>query len=491
MLWRRFLSSSARVVAQAKRSSRFASLTDQDVLRLRGLLGDTPGAVVTEKEELLAFNSDWMGRYRGSSELVLKPSTSEEVAAVLQYCNQRRLAVVPQGGNTGLVGGSVPVFDEVILSTSNMRTILEFEETSGTVICQAGCVLEALDQHVGDRGYRVPLDLGAKGSCQIGGNVATNAGGSRFLRYGSLRGSVLGMEVALPDGSVLDLLTTLRKDNTGYDLKQLFIGSEGTLGVITKVALACPKRSSAVNATLAACSSFAQVCNLLVRAKSDLGEILSAFEFFDGEAMELALTHLHGARDPMPDSRAKFYVLIETSGSNQEHDMAKLEDFLSRGFEDGAIEDGVLAQDQSQAELFWHLREGLPEAVAKAGTATFKYDVSLPLNSFYELVMATRQQLTGTEAIVVGWGHIGDGNLHLNVAAPTNNERIRNALEPFVYEWTSHKRGSISAEHGLGRMKAEHVHFSKSPASIALMKQIKDIFDPNGILNPYKVLPSL
>jgi len=477
------------VTATEPQTSSFRSAKDDDVRHFRSMLGET--GLISDASDLEQYNRDWMGKYRGSSQVALRPKTTEDVSKILQYCNERRIAVVPQGGNTGLVGGSVPVRDEVILSTSMMNKILEFDEVSGIVVCEAGCVLENLDTFLAGKGHRMPLDLGAKGSCQIGGNVATNAGGSRFVRYGSLRSSVLGMEVVLANGTVVDMLTTLKKDNTGYDLKQLMIGSEGTLGVITKLAIATPRRLTSVNAALLGLDTFDDVRQLLILAKSSLGEILSAFEFMDLEAVELGLQHLHGVRDPL-ESRHKFYVLLETCGSNEAHDQEKLETFLSGAFEQGTIVDGVIAQDQTQMDSFWTLREGLPEALLKEGKATtFKYDVSLPLKDFYSLVDETRTRLGSTSSATVGWGHIGDGNLHLNIAVRNakDNDAVRELMEPFVYEWVSSRRGSISAEHGLGQMKAEKIFYSKPQAAVETMKLIKGALDPNGILNPHKMLP--
>ncbi|KAJ8908469.1 hypothetical protein NDN08_005178 [Rhodosorus marinus] len=467
----------------------YSEVTGDDVDFFRSKL--QPGAIVQGTEDLASYNKDWMNQYFGKSKLALRPKTTEEVSQLLRYCNEKRIPVVPQGGNTGLVGGSVPVKDEVIVSMSIMNKILDFDEVSGTITCEAGCVLETLDDYLADKGYRMPLDLGAKGSCQIGGNVATNAGGSRFVRYGSLRNSILGMEFVLADGTIVDTLTSLKKDNTGYDLKQLMIGSEGTLGIITKLTISTPRRLPAVNAALLGLESFEDVTKLLVEAKTSLGEVLSAFEFMDLEAVELGLKHLHGVRDPF-ESRYKCYVLIETVGSNPTHDGEKLEGFLEKSFEAGTLVDGVIAQDNTQMDSFWALREGLPEALLKEGTqGTLKYDVSLPMKDFYELVTDTRERLSQLPAATVGWGHIGDGNLHLNIAITEKgaSELVKAQMDPFLYEWVRSRRGSISAEHGLGLMKAEKIYYTKPKSAVDIMKLIKHALDPNGILNPHKVLP--
>ncbi|XP_027180080.1 D-2-hydroxyglutarate dehydrogenase, mitochondrial isoform X2 [Coffea eugenioides] len=474
------------VATTVHRNPLFSSISPDDISYFKTILGER--GVVQDALALDAANTDWMGKYRGSSKLLLQPKNTEEVSQILKYCNSRRLAVVPQGGNTGLVGGSVPVFDEVIINVGLMRNILSFDKVSGVLVCEAGCILENLISFLDDEGFIMPLDLGAKGSCQIGGNVSTNAGGLRLLRYGSLHGSVLGLEAVLANGTVLDMLGTLRKDNTGYDLKHLFIGSEGSLGIVTKVSILTPPKLSSVNIAFLACEDYTSCQKLLLEAKKKLGGILSAFEFLDSDAMSLVLKHLDGVRNPLPPSIHNFYILIETTGSNETFDKENLEAFLLHSVESGLVANGVLAQDINQASSFWHIREGLPEALMKAG-AVYKYDLSLPLEKMYDLVEEMRVQI-GPAATVVAYGHLGDGNLHLNISAPAYDDNILAKIEPFVYEWTSKNRGSISAEHGLGLMKAAKIHYSKSPETVQVMASIKKLLDPNGILNPYKVLPS-
>ncbi|KAK7309324.1 hypothetical protein RJT34_05954 [Clitoria ternatea] len=427
-----------------------------------------------------------MLKYKGSSKLLLQPTSTDQVSQILQYCNSRCLTVVPQGGNTGLVGGSVPVFDEVIVSLSLMNKIISFDKVSGILICEAGCILENIMSFLDNEGFIMPLDLGAKGSCQIGGNVSTNAGGLRLLRYGSLHGNVLGVEAVLADGTVLDMLKTLRKDNTGYDLKHLFIGSEGSLGIVTKVSILTPPKLSSVNTAFLACKDYSSCQKLLQEAKWKLGEILSAFEFLDGQSMDLVLNHLDGARNPL-SSMHDFYVLIETTGSDESSDKQKLEAFLLGSMENELISDGVLAQDINQASSFWHLREGISEALVRTG-AVYKYDLSIPVEHLYNLVEEMRSRL-GDTANVIAFGHLGDGNLHLNISAPQYDDKILSQIEPFVYEWTSKHRGSVSAEHGLGLMKANEIFYSKSRETVQVMASIKNLLDPNHILNPYKVLP--
>lgn len=461
----------------------FSVVSEDDLAALERVV---PGRVITDPEELEPPNVDWLRTVRGSSKVLLRPRTTQEVAHILRYCHERNLAVNPQGGNTGMVGGSTPVFDEIILSTALMNQVLSFHDVSGVLVCQAGCVLEALSRYVEERGFIMPLDLGAKGSCHIGGNVATNAGGLRLLRYGSLRGTVLGLEVVLADGTVLNCLTSLRKDNTGYDLKQLFIGSEGTLGVITAVSILCPPKPSTVNVAFLGCPGFAEVLQTFRTCRAMLGEILSAFEFMDAECMKLVRLHL-GLSCPVQES--PFYVLIETAGSGPGHDAEKLGCFLEQVLDSGLVTDGTLGSDERRIKMLWALRERITEALSRDGYV-YKYDLSLPLDRLYDLVGDLRARLGPSAKHVVGYGHLGDGNLHLNVTSEAFSASLLGALEPYVYEWTAGQRGSVSAEHGLGFKKKDVLGYSKPPEALQLMRQLKALLDPKGILNPYKMLPT-
>jgi len=447
--------------------------------------------VVTDAEDLIPFNKCWMEKYQGAAQVALKPKNTEQVSAILRYCNDKRIAVVPQGGNTGLVGGSVPVHDEIVLSTSLLNEIESFSAQDAVVVCGAGCILQSLDSHLAEKGFMVPLDLGAKGSCQIGGNVATNAGGLRLVRYGSLHGTVLGVEAVLADGTIVDNVSSLRKDNTGYHLHHLLIGSEGTLGVITKVAIATPRRPKSVQVAVLACQSFQDVVEGMQAARAQLSEIISAIEFLDRDCLDLVVAEpMYHLRDPLPDPY-RFYLLIETSGSNAEHDQAKLEAFLESSMTEGLVQDGVVAQDGVQGGELWKLREKIPLALQTQGKV-FKYDLSMATESMYELVETMRSRLRPRypDAKVFGYGHLGDGNLHLNITAPADTDpAILDEIEPFVYEWTAERKGSVSAEHGIGVMKTGAIHLSKSGEMLALMRKIKEIYDPNAILNPYKMLP--
>ncbi|KAL6105466.1 d2hgdh [Pungitius sinensis] len=468
--------------AAAPKRLPFSTITGEDLAFFGKVL---PGRAITDPDLLASSNVDWLKSVRGSSEVLLRPQTTEEVSQILKYCNGRNLAVNPQGGNTGLVGGGVPVYDEVILSTALMNKILTFDSISGILTCQAGCVLENLSIYLEERDYIMPLDLGAKGSCHIGGNVATNAGGLRLLRYGSLHGTVLGLEVVLADGRVLDCLATLRKDNTGYDLKQIFIGSEGTLGVITAVSILCPRQPKSVNVVFLGCETFEQLLRTFQLCRGMLGEILSAFEFLDSECMRLLNTHL---KLPNPISDCSFYIVIETSGSNATHDAEKLHNFLEEAMALSLVTDGTIATEDSKIKALWSMRERVTEALTHDGF-TYKYDVSLPVERIYQLVTDMREHLGHRAKSVVGYGHVGDGNLHLNITSPAKDPALLAAIEPFVYQWTASCQGSISAEHGLGLKKRNYIYYSKPTQAVALMGDIKAMLDPKGILNPYKTLP--
>uniref|UniRef100_A0A8C7W0H0 D-2-hydroxyglutarate dehydrogenase, mitochondrial n=1 Tax=Oncorhynchus mykiss TaxID=8022 RepID=A0A8C7W0H0_ONCMY len=396
----------------------FSRVTPEDLAFFSKII---PDRTITDPDILEASNVDWL-KSVSFSEVLLRPQTTEEVSQILGYCNSRNLAVSPQGGNTGLVGGSVPVYDEIILSTALMNNVLNFDSVSGQ--------------------YRLTAPILCVCICVK----------------------------VLADGRVLDCLATLRKDNTGYDLKQLFIGSEGTLGVITAVTILCPRKPKAINV------GFLGRCML--------GEILSAFEFLDRECMRPLNTHLKLA-NPITD--CPFYVVIETSGSNPTHDEEKLHQFLEEAMTSSQVIDGTVATE-AKIKALWSLRERVTEALTHDGF-TYKYDISLPVERIYQLVTDMREHLGDRAKSVVGYGHVGDGNLHLNITSPTKDPDLLASIEPFVYEWTARFQGSISAEHCLGLKKRNYIYYSKASLAVALMGNIKTMLDPKGILNPYKTLP--
>ncbi|EQL01539.1 hypothetical protein G6O67_006860 [Ophiocordyceps sinensis] len=482
----------AEAYPELRRDERFGRLTGEDVAFFKDLLGSA--SVVEAEADIEPFNEDWMHKYRGQCTLVLRPASTDHVSRILSYCNDRLLAVVPQGGNTGLVGGSVPVFDEIVISMARMNRVHSFDDASGCLVVDAGCILDDADAYLAARGHVFPLDLGAKGSCHVGGNVSTNAGGLRFLRYGSLHGSVLGLEAVLPDGTVLDDLSMLRKNNTGYDLKQLFIGAEGSIGIITKLAVNCPQRPAAVNVAFLGLASYRDAQRAFRQAKVHLSEILSAFELMDARSQELVHAVRRDEKRPL-EGEHPFYCLVETSGSNGEHDYAKLDTFLEHVMSEEIVADGVVAQDATQIKSLWAWRESVPECIGHWG-GVYKYDVSIPLPDMYAIVDDVKARLTEAGLLgdtdqhpalgVVGYGHMGDCNLHLNVAVRRYDKRVEQALEPFVYEWIEKRKGSISAEHGLGLAKKKFIKYSRNDTMVALMQQIKHLYDPNGIMNPYK-----
>uniref|UniRef100_A0A8C8G7Q0 D-2-hydroxyglutarate dehydrogenase, mitochondrial n=1 Tax=Oncorhynchus tshawytscha TaxID=74940 RepID=A0A8C8G7Q0_ONCTS len=371
-----------------------------------------------------------------------------------------------------MVGGSVPVYDEIILSTALMNNVLNFDSVSGILSYQTGCVLESLSLYLEDRNYIMPLDLGAKGSCHIGGNVATNAGGLRLLLL-----CVCICGKVLADGRALDCLATLRKDNTGYDLKQLFIGSEGTLGVITTVTILGPRSPiyDACNVFLL----FEQLLQTFQRCRGMLGEIFSAFEFLDRECTR---THTHRFSNAF---ELNFLVIIKTSGSNPTHDEEKLHQFLE-AMTSSQLIDGTVATEEAKIKALWSLRERVTEALTHDGF-TYKYDISLPIERIYQLVTDMREHLGDRAKSVVGYGHVGK-TVCLCVSVSFYPDLLA-SIEPFVYEWTARFQGSISAEHGLGLKKRNYIYYSKASLAVALMGNIKTMLDPKGILNPYKTLP--
>lgn len=473
-----------------QRDSRFKEVIAADVKYFKEVIG-SDNAVLdgvtqeTGEEDFAAYNTDWMKKYRGQTRLVLKPGSTDEVSKILKYCNEQSLAVCPQGGNTGLVGGSVPVFDEIVISLSRLNKIRSFDDVSGVLVADAGVILQEADNYLAEHDHIFPLDLGAKGTCQIGANVATNAGGLRLIRYGSMHGNILGLEAVLPDGTVMDDLSKLRKNNTGYDLKQLFIGGEGTIGIITGISILCPQRSPAVNVAYFGLESYEKVQQAFKEAKKQLSEILSAFELMDRQSQSL-YAQASGAKLPL-EGEYPFYCLIETSGSNTDHDSEKLNNFLEHVMGEEIVSDGVVAQDETQLQSLWACREGISEAGQHWG-GVYKYDLSIPLPQLYELVAECRKRFESNGLMgedekypvkdVVGYGHMGDSNLHLNVATRRYDKDVEKALEPWVYEWVSKHKGSISAEHGLGIAKKDYIGYSRSETMVGLMRKIKELYDP-------------
>eukprot|EP00536_Pseudo-nitzschia_multiseries_P015538 jgi/Psemu1/263030/estExt_Genewise1Plus.C_9060007 len=466
-----------------------------------------------ETGSLEKYNVDWTGHYRGFSSIVVRPNSTDEVSRILSYCNEHRIGIVPQGGNTGLVGGSIPISSqEIILSLEKMNTIESDGTVSNVLRAQAGCILQDLQDFANKNGGLVPVDLGAKGSCQIGGNVSTNAGGVYYYRYGSLHANVLGLEVVTPTGDILNLgysPVSHLKDNTGYHLKHLFIGGEGTLGVVTKVALRCQPLPVARGAVWLSCTSLQDVEKVLTVARTELlSEILAAFEFMDADILKLVRqTHpsirfpqLGASSEDGTDSVTEGYsILVETHGSNEDHDNRKLESFLEFIFEEGLVTDGVVAQNLGQIEDFWSIREHCNPSSAASGYV-YKYDVSLKASDFDGFIRDMQLRLedisqavsSDPKLICVNWGHIIDGNLHCNIVSSGKFEKdpvLAQLIDEGILEEVVKRNGSISAEHGLGQYKHKYMPRIKDPQTLQAMYNLRNLFDPNRIMNPGKYLP--
>ena len=469
--------------------------SDADVLaKFAAIVGRKEA--LTAPEDIAPYLEEWRGLYHGRSPMVLRPTSVSEVSAILKLAHEERIAIVPQGGNTGLVGGQIPFEsgNEIVLSLDRMKKIRNVDADGNSLTAEAGVTLQTAQDAAGEAGRLFPLSLGSQGSCQIGGNIATNAGGIHVLRYGSMRELVLGIEAVFPGGEVWNGLKALRKDNTGYDLKSLLIGSEGTLGVITAATLKLFARPAEVSTVLVGCSSLDAVAELFNRAFETAGPLLSAFEIIPRTLLEFVLTHAPQFRDPLRE--AQFcYVLFEVTspvpeGLAERVTMAILESALEKGI----VTDAIVAASEAQARVFWQMRELMSE-VQKYEGGSIKHDISVPVSAipaFIEEANATVQKLI-PGARPVPFGHYGDGNIHYNVSQPVRMDKaaflarwdeVADAVHAIVLRYG----GSISAEHGIGRMKAKALKGVKASIELELMRRIKSAFDPHGILNPGKLL---
>jgi len=455
------------------------------VARLRAEF-EAPGLYLDEPEALRPFAVDWTGKFRGATPLVARPRSTEEVSRLLAACNRAGIAVVPQGGNTGMVGGSVPRGGEVVLSLSRMNRIENYDSATETVQCQAGVVLEALHRELAERGRAFAVDLGARGSCQVGGMIATNAGGIKVLRYGHMREQLRGLEVVLADGSVLSNLNRLRKNNTGLDLKHLFVGSEGILGVITRAVLQTRPLWTARQTALFGLPAPAGLSALAAYLMRSL-DGLSSLEFLLRDALDLVLAHQPQARDPFA-ARHGAYVLAETE-SAQDRDGEPVLSVLAGALGQGLAADALIAESEGQRADFWRLRETIAEAIGKTGL-THKFDVTVPpgaIPAFIERVAALASRFEGLVPIL--FGHLGDGNVHVNLMqgkglAEAPFRALEGRLGEAVYGQVRDLGGSVSAEHGIGVLKRAYLGYSRTTGEIALMRRMKALLDPKGILNP-------
>ncbi len=458
---------------------------DSFLVELGRIVG--PPHVLTDPRDTASYFTDWRKQYSAAAECVVRPAQTGEVARVVELCAREGVAIVPQGGNTGLSGGSVPSGKgrEMVLALSRMNRIRGIDALNDTITVEAGCVLAQVQKAAEDAGRLFALSLGAEGSCQIGGNLSTNAGGVNVLRYGNAREQVLGLEVVLPDGRVWNALRGLRKDNTGYDLKQLFLGAEGTLGVITAAVLRLHPRPTATATAWIALESPRRAVELLAALRERLGERVSAFELVSRACLEAVLAHVPGAADPLAAPHP-WYVLVELADSGEQAALRdRSEQALGRCSERGTLLDAALAQSEAQARAFWRIRESIPEAQFE----NVKHDVSVAVSKVPELIeragAALERAFPGVR--IYCFGHVGDGNVHFNVGDASLVAR-RPEVNRIVYDAVAALGGSISAEHGLGQLKREEIRRHKDPLELELMRTLKRALDPRGLMNPGKLL---
>lgn len=462
--------------------------------RLRAIVG--PHGHLDRPSDVEPFLIDHRKLYHGATALVLRPDSTEQVAAIMKLCNEARIGVVPVGGNTSYCGGATPSSDgsQIVLSLARMRRIRTLDPANYTMIAEAGCVLAEIQAAAASVDRLFPMSLGSEGSCQLGGNLSTNAGGTAVLRYGMMRDLVLGLEVVLPDGRVLDGLKPLRKDNTGYDLRDLFIGAEGTLGIITAAACKLFSRPAwALTAFVGVPDPHAAV-TLLSRLRTFTSDAVTTFELIPRVALELVLQHIASTNDPL-DRPHPWYVLVEIGmGRSATAARESIESELAAAMEAGEIADAAIAASEAQREMFWRLRETIPESQSREG-ASIKHDISVTTSELPRFIVeggAVVAQLA-PGARLVSYGHLGDGNLHFNLSPArggNNEEFLRQApqVNRAVHDLVARYGGSFSAEHGIGQLKRAELVRYKSPVAVELMRSIKQAVDPNGIMNPGKVL---
>jgi D-lactate dehydrogenase (cytochrome) len=460
------------------------------IAKFRAIVGDK--YAVTDKEDIAPYVTEERDLFHGKSSLVLRPGTTAEVSDICKLASAHKIALVPQGGNTGLVGGQTPHNGEVVVSLRRLDKIREVDAASNTMTCEAGVVLQVAQQRARDVDRLFPLSLGAEGSCTIGGNLSTNAGGTAALAYGVAREMALGLEVVLADGRILNSLSKLKKDNTGYDLRNLFIGAEGTLGIITAATLRLFPKPRAVETAYVGLQSPAQALKLLSIAQNEAAGSLTSFELLADIAVDFSIRHGIDIRDPLTTKHA-WYVLMELSSSRDDARDA-LEQILADGMEEGIVDDAVIAANLSQRAAFWKLRDEMSAAQKPEG-GSIKHDISVPVASVPDFIeqanAAVVKLIPGSRP--VPFGHLGDGNIHYNVSQP-----IGDRSEDFLARWhdvnevvfaiVKRMGGSISAEHGIGVLKRKELPDVKDKVAIELMRGIKAMLDPLGIMNPGKVL---
>lgn len=456
-----------------------------------------PGGFSDTPADIAPFLREHRGLYQGETALFVQPASTEAVAKVVSICAQAKIAIVPQGGNTGLVGGQIPFPGDhaILLNLSRMNKVRALDPDNDTITVEAGCTLAALQQAAEAADRLFPLSLASEGSCQIGGNISTNAGGNAVLRYGNMRDLVLGIEAVLPDGRIWNGLRGLRKDNTGYDLKQLFIGGEGTLGIVTAAVCKLFPRPRTVATALVAVPDVAAAVSLFGRLKQTSGDRLTAFELIPRIGIDFVTRHIPGARDPLTKA-VDWYVLAELSSAGEEDLRHRLEAALAAALEEGLASDAAIAESGAQASALWALRENLSD-VQKLEGGSIKHDISVPISAIPAFITEASKAVTAALPGIrpVPFGHIGDGNVHFNLSQPPAMDR-----DAFLDRWAEFNRivhdiaaglgGSISAEHGLGFMKRDEITHYKSAVEIDMMRAVKRALDPQNIMNPGKlVLP--
>ena len=456
-----------------------------------------PRGHTRDPNEIEPHTKSWRDNWNGWVPMVVKPATTEEVAEVVKVCAESLTPIVPQGGNTGLTGASQPHPDgsEIILSLSRMNKVREIDTLNDTITVEAGVVLQQIQQAAADADRLFPLSLGAQGSCQIGGNLSTNAGGTQVLRYGNTRNLALGLEVVLPDGRIWNGLRGLRKDNTGYDLKQMFIGAEGTLGIITAAVMRLFPKPSDIQTAVVVVPDPTAAVKLLALARSVAGDQVTGFELMKRNCVEIAVKHIPNTVDPIKDAYP-WYVLVELTGQGAPGTLAgPMEDLLGKGHEQGLVLDAAMASSGQQSQQMWHLREAMAEAQNYEG-ASIKHDVSVPVSKMPEFIerATTKLEETYPGIRVVCFGHIGDGNVHFNPAQPVGADTAKfyeetPAINRIVHDLIADMDGSISAEHGLGRLRLAEAGHYKSPVEQDLMRTVKLALDPRNIMNPGKTVP--
>jgi FAD/FMN-containing dehydrogenase len=469
------------------------------IARLHAVVGDA--GLVTDAEAQTPYVNDWLGKWHGKTPVVVRPRDTEQTAAVMRICHETRTPVVTQGGNTGMSGGATPDASgaQIILSTTRMNAIRKLDLTNNTVTVEAGVLLASVHTAAQEHGRFFPLSLGSEGSCTIGGNLATNAGGIAVLRYGNTRDLVLGIEAVLPDGRIWNGLRALRKDNTGYDLRHLFIGSEGTLGVITAAVLKLyPKPVARATPRAPApawvgAARLEDLIELLAHMRAVCGERLVAFEMLSRDSLALVMAHVTEVRAPLAGEHA-FHALIELADTQSQGLGELLETGLGQALESGLVQDVAMSVSGQQTAAFWKIREGISQAQVRAGKAV-KHDIALPISSLTEFVAQADIALRAVmpDVHIINFGHLGDGNLHYNVLLPldVSYEQMHAqtaVLNRIVHDLVASFEGSLSAEHGIGQLRRDEMRHYKSALEFELMMRVKQSFDPNHIMNPGKLL---